>query len=210
MTVMRNVFLISVLVLLVSVQAGGQDIMKRFSDAVASRCVDVTYSYNAISGVEVSGSGTLRLQGSSFLMKGDGLEIWCDGETRWTLDREAGEMVVESVGDNVAGVAAADPAVILSSLDTHFTIDSVTKVSGGCTKVDFNPESGVLGISTLSVWLAEGEEAPVLARAVMVLGDGTKTELSFSSMKYSTRVSPEEFSFDMKTAGTNWVITDLR
>ena len=76
--------------------------------------------------------------------------------------------------------------------------------------MDFNPESGVLGISTLSVWLAEGEEAPVLARAVMVLGDGTKTELSFSSMKYSTRVSPEEFSFDMKTAGTNWVITDLR
>ncbi|MGM9742410.1 MAG: outer membrane lipoprotein carrier protein LolA [Candidatus Cryptobacteroides sp.] len=206
---MRNVFLISVLSLFACLQAEGQDIIKRFSEAVASHCVEVAYSYDAVSGVAVSGTGTLRLQGSSFLMKGDGLEIWCDGVTRWTLDREAGEMVVESVEDNVAGVAAADPAVILTSLDTHFTIGSVTKVSGGLTKVDFNPESGVLGISSLSVWLADGE-APVLSRAVMVLGDGTRTELSFSSMKYLAKVSPEEFSFDMKTAGKSWVITDLR
>ena len=119
---MKKILTFVALAFLLGYNADAQQVLQDFSKAVSSHCANVSYSYKAVSGATVTGSGTLKLQGDSFFMNGDGLEIWCDGKARWTLDRAAGEMVIEAVDDFEEGIAAADPAIILSSLDTHFKV----------------------------------------------------------------------------------------
>ena len=142
-------------------------------------------------------------------MNGDGLEIWCDGKTRWTLDRAAGEMVIEAVDDFEEGIAAADPAIILSSLDTHFKVKSSVQESGQ-EKVSLDPVSGALGIADLAIWFRREAGLPVLSRARATMGDGTMLEFTFKSMSWSDKVPGSDFSFDMSKAQKSWIITDLR
>ena len=169
----------------------------------------MSYSYKAVSGATVTGSGTLKLQGDSFFMNGDGLEIWCDGKARWTLDRVAGEMVIEAVDDFEEGIAAADPAIILSSLDTHFKVKGSVQESGQ-EKVSLDPVSGALGIADLAIWFRREAGLPVLSKARATMDDGTMLEFTFKSMSWSDKVPESEFSFDMSKAQKSWIITDLR
>ncbi|MGM9736776.1 MAG: outer membrane lipoprotein carrier protein LolA [Candidatus Cryptobacteroides sp.] len=203
-------FFTIMLAAMVSIPVSAQRILDQFKAAVSSSSVNLEYSYKAVSGTMISGSGTLLLQGDSFHMKGDGLEIWCDGKTRWTLDRAAGEMVVENVEDADGGAAAADPAMLLGSLDTHFKVVS-SSVNGGLTEIKFEPQSGALGITSLTAVLKPvSGGAPVIASAAAVMSDGTLTEFSFKSMSYSDRLPLEDFKFNMSEAGKSWIITDLR
>lgn len=39
--------------------------------------------------------GSLLLQGNSFVIRWNGYEIWSDGKTAWTIDRDSREAVVE-------------------------------------------------------------------------------------------------------------------
>lgn len=41
-------------------------------------------------------SGSLLLQGNCYRAEGNGVEIYCDGGTRWTVDREEKEVYIES------------------------------------------------------------------------------------------------------------------
>ena len=72
--------------------------LDRLVSAMASSSVtfDYTYRFTPVSGPVLSGTGSVRFQGNSFIMKGNGLEIYCDGKCRWTIDRSAREAVAES------------------------------------------------------------------------------------------------------------------
>lgn len=206
---MKKIITIIALACLICYNVDAQQVLQEFSKAVASYCANVGYTYKATSGTMITGSGTLKLQGDSFFMNGDGLEIWCDGKTRWTLDRAAGEMVIETVDDHGAGLAAADPAIILSSLDTHFSVKSSVRESG-LEKVSLNPVSGTLGIAEMTIWFRRESGLPVLSRAVATMDDGTLLEFVFKSMSWTVKVPESEFSFDMGKAQKSWIITDLR
>lgn len=43
-------------------------------------------------------SGTIILQGNCYFAKGNGMEIYCDGKTRWTVDPEEKEVYIENSG----------------------------------------------------------------------------------------------------------------
>lgn len=43
-------------------------------------------------------AGTLLLQGECYRAEGGGMEVFCDGTTRWTVDPDAKEVYVESAG----------------------------------------------------------------------------------------------------------------
>ena len=43
-------------------------------------------------------SGTLILEGNCYFAKGNGIEIYCDGKTRWTVDPEEKEVYIEEAG----------------------------------------------------------------------------------------------------------------
>ena len=169
---MKKILTFVALAFLLGYNADAQQVLQDFSKAVSSHCANVSYSYKAVSGATVTGSGTLKLQGDSFFMNGDGLEIWCDGKARWTLDRAAGEMVVEAVEDFEAGIAAADPAIILSSLDTHFKVKSSVRESD-LEKVSLDPVSGALGIADLAIWFRREAGLPILSKSRATMEDGT-------------------------------------
>ena len=51
------------------------------------------------------------VQGSAYLLTGDGLEVRSDGTVRWTLDRAAKEAIIEGVD---AADVISNPAAIVS------------------------------------------------------------------------------------------------
>jgi len=58
--------------------------------------VSVEYSC-IISGTSpVKSSGTLVGEGNFYMVKADGIEVYSDGETRWTVDPKAKEVYIES------------------------------------------------------------------------------------------------------------------
>lgn len=61
-----------------------QSLSRRFSDAEKGSCVTFSYSFTMRGNAPVRGEGTAVLQGNMFIVKGNGVEIWCDGKLRWT------------------------------------------------------------------------------------------------------------------------------
>jgi len=49
--------------------------------------------------IPVTGSGEVWISGDSFLVRGNGIVVLCDGNTRWTVDEPAKEIYVESADD---------------------------------------------------------------------------------------------------------------
>ena len=43
-------------------------------------------------------SGTLTVQGDCYRASGNGMEIYCDGTTRWTVDPQSKEVYIETSG----------------------------------------------------------------------------------------------------------------
>lgn len=63
-----------------------------------SNRVSFTYSCTMTEDVPVKLDGTILAQGSCYLAKGNGLEIYSDGITRWTVDPQAKEVYIEVSG----------------------------------------------------------------------------------------------------------------
>ena len=83
----------------------------------AQECVVVDYEFTAtLSGVSTYGEGMVYIQGNSYHMSGNGLEIYCDGETTWMIDESAKEVFVEAAESQSAGYLA-NPALLLMNLE---------------------------------------------------------------------------------------------
>lgn len=68
----------------------------------------VTLDYSFVVDGKVHYNGTATIQAPCFKAKGNGLEIYCDGTSRWTVDRESKEVYIET---------AEGPESYLSYLD---------------------------------------------------------------------------------------------
>ena len=70
-------------------------IAQRLSDG---QRVSLSYSCTVEGPAPMQLSGRLLLQGNRYRAEGNGVEIRCDGSTRWTVDREEKEVYIESSG----------------------------------------------------------------------------------------------------------------
>ena len=69
-------------------------------DRVPGHRVTFEYAYSLIQdGTEgdTVTSGQVTVQGNAFRLDGLGMEIWSDGTARWTVDRQAKEVLIEPV-----------------------------------------------------------------------------------------------------------------
>lgn len=57
-----------------------------------------TYSLDTES-AKVVGNGDLQVQGTSYHMTGNGLEVFCDGKSSWIIDDSSMEVVIEPASD---------------------------------------------------------------------------------------------------------------
>ena len=188
-----------------------------FIDKVSSSLVTFDYSFTmqtTKTKTKMTGSGNVKVQGNAFFMEGNGMEVWCDGSTRWTIDRFAEEALVESVSESYDSYAT-NPALMITAVD-----DAFNEVSFGTSKfqgkaVDASVLSPVhkgkysMDIAELKLFFKSGTSD--LVGAEVKLNDGSVSEFSITGMTFSAQAEKKEsFRFDEKTLDDSYVITDLR
>lgn len=96
---MRKLTLYIISTLLFCLAASGQEkLALEILGKIDSNRVSFTYSCTMAEDMPVKLDGSILAQGSCYLAKGNGLEIYSDGKTRWTVDREAKEVYIEIAG----------------------------------------------------------------------------------------------------------------
>ena len=188
-----------------------------FIDMVSSSLVTFDYSFSMqtpMSKTKMTGEGKVKVQDNCFFMEGNGLEVWCDGATRWTLDRLAEEALIEPI-DGSAESFATNPALLITAVDEAFE-----EVSFGTSKfqgkiVDASVLTPVtkgkssMDIAGLKLFFKSGTS--VLIGAEIKLNDGSVSEFSISGLEFKEKGTEKgSFRFDEKTLDKSYVITDLR
>ena len=215
---MKKTVLITIAVaLLFGLPAGAKSkTLESFISKVSSSLVSFDYSFSmqsVKSKTKMTGSGSVKVLGNAFRMEGDGMEVWCDGSTRWTVDRLSEEALVESVDDSYDSYAT-NPALMITAVDDAFNEDSfgATKFQGKV--VDASVLTPVrkgkysMDIAQLKLFFKSGTSE--LVGAEVKLNDGSVSEFTLSGMEYSEINEKESFRFDEKTLGDSYVVTDLR
>lgn len=83
----------------------------------AYECVKVDYEFEStVSGVRAVGNGTVEIQGNSYHMSGNGIEIYCDGSSTWLVDEVSREVVIEAADSKDAGYLA-NPLMLLLNIE---------------------------------------------------------------------------------------------
>lgn len=186
-----------------------------FVNKVSSSLVTFDYSFSMQTGKsKMKGAGNVKVQDNAFYMEGNGLEVWCDGKTRWTVDRMSEEALIESVDDSFDSYAT-NPALMITSVDDAFNesgFGSATfqgKAVDASTLVPVNKGKYSMDIAKLRLFFAKGTIN--LVGAEVTLNDGSVSEFNVSNLKYLEKGKGKEpFRFDEKTLGSSYVITDLR
>ena len=186
-----------------------------FVSKVSTSLVSFDYSFTMpTKNAKMTGNGKVKVLGTSFFVDGNGMEIWCDGKTRWTIDRVSEEALVESVDDSYDSYAT-NPALMISSVDEAFR-----EVSFGASKFEgkvvdasvlspVNKGKGSMDISLLKLFFKSG--TTVLTGAEVTLNDGSVSNFTISNLRFEdASKSKESFRFDEKTLESSYVVTDLR
>lgn len=189
--------------------------LSAFVDKVSVSLVSFDYSFTMpTKKARMTGEGTVKVQGDSFLVDGNGLEIWCDGKTRWTIDRISEEALVESVDDSYDSYAT-NPALMIASIDNAFREESFGSSKFGGKVVDAsvltpaNKGKGSMDIAGLKLFFKSG--TTILIGAEVTLNDGSVSEFTITNLKFEgAGKSKESFRFDEKTLDSSYVVTDLR
>ena len=96
--------------------------------------ISLQYACTIAQPAPVQLSGDLLIQGDCYRAKGNGMEIYCNGATRWTVDPESKEVYIEAAGgieelvpwqDNLEDLSLTDVRYLPLSDDlSPFTFDT--------------------------------------------------------------------------------------
>jgi hypothetical protein len=186
-----------------------------FTGKVSSSLVSFDYSFSCmINGSKMTGKGVVKTQDGSFHVNGNGLDIWCDGHTMWTIDTAAEEAMIEPLDESYATLTT-NPALLLASLDDAFSEVSFNRTAFSGSSVDASSlkplQAGKSSsdISQLILYFKAGSS--ILVGAEAILNDGTVSKFTVSNLKFEQKLKEKEpFRFDEKTLGSSYVVTDLR
>jgi len=185
-----------------------QSALKSFSDKVSASMVSFSYDYATKGKVSLKGSGSAIVQNDGFVLKADGLKVWCDGKGRWTMDSVAKEVVVESVEDSGRDYMT-DPALLLTGVEDNFKLVSSPEevIVEGKYRMMFHLKPKVPSeLKDIRLFFDD----KILVSAIVSVKDGTETYFEIRDLKFDKRSSGAEFRFDEKSLDSSWVITDLR
>ena len=189
--------------------SGAQNIVSDFTASLGGKCASFSYSYTLSGKYPVTGSGKVTLQGDAFTMKGDDLEVYCNGSDRWTLDIGSEECYIESVKEGELDVEA-NPALLVGAVDKAFRLVKTVSATFDSRKVSeavLSPVSDKGNITGASLYLTKDLKP---AGAVINTSDGTSIKIVINDYVLGAEVSRDAFSFDTKKLDKHYVITDLR
>jgi outer membrane lipoprotein-sorting protein len=188
--------------------------LSEFLKTVSDSQVSFEYSFVMNrEGANITGDGSVTLQDDAFKLSGNGLEMWCDGSTSWTVDRSAEEILIQPVEDS-GDDFASNPALLVTSVDRNFTELSggeskfngkVVNVSILSPKEDFKSSSD---ISQMKLFFRTNTSD--LIGLEVKLEDGSICTFTISNFKTEEKISSKaEFRFN-ENIPSNYVVTDLR
>lgn len=201
--------LLFILSISICLSSAGQNIVSDFAKSLKGHCTTFDYSYSMSGSVPMSGSGSVKLQDSAFIMTGNGLDIKCDGKTRWTADTVAEECYIEDVSGEALDFEA-NPALLVGSVDKAFTLkktSSATFNGRSVTEASLSPVSKNGDIVSVSLFLTSDKKP---AGAVITTKDMNSITITIKNFVSGKALGIEQFRMDTKSLGKDYVITDLR
>lgn len=164
--------------------------------------VELEYDLN-VPGTLVAGKSTVLLQGQMYHVHADGLDVYNDGKTMWTVDDSAREVIIESSVD-VSEDYRGNPVLLLSRMDDFFVVKSCKTIK---SQTEYHLEAvSDCGISKADLLLASDG---TLVRGVFSLDDSNVLTVNVISMKKTEESPVSSFSPQIKF-GSDWIVTDLR
>ena len=113
-----------------------QAALDRLRAAFADSCVTLKCTYSMyVSQTRIEGEADVMLQGNAYTMRGNGIEVYCDGSKVWTVDTSIKEVYVEDV-ENAGVNALLDPQTADVKFDSDGNPISATCVLKDGLKVD--------------------------------------------------------------------------
>ncbi len=191
------------------VTAGAQelsdDAVLRLTADLGQSHVSFDYTYVMKGGnVNLRGGGSLTVQGSCYFIEGDGLQIWCDGSSVWTMDMMDEEVVIESA-DAVGGFAA-NPLLTIAHCGELYVWDSDGRETsfGGvlCREFSLTPRAKV-EFTDVKLYIADDK----LVGTVMSVAKNT---ISFTVTDYKSAPADPSAVFVPEAFPDDCIITDLR
>lgn len=183
--------------------------LEEFNARVQESRVAFDYTLRVQGELPMSGKGHVSLEGERFTINGNGLEIWSDGVSRWTVDHETQECYIEIV-DPSSTDYISNPARLVGSLGSAFSHGAERTSKFGehiATAVTLTPSIPDTGLKQVIVYLREGS----LIGAEITLSDGTLTVITISAFTFSPASGQvSDFSFDPTSLPSEYVVTDLR
>ena len=183
-------------------------ILSLFSQRVQTSLVSFDYSFKVAADLPLTGKGSVEFEGESFHMKGNGLELWSDGESRWTFDSSSMELYIETVDPSCVDYIS-NPVALLRDASTAFTqTGEKSTVFAGVKAVCVSlvPVDRKTGLGSVSIYF-NSENIPV--GASVTVSDGTVTTFTFSSFAFK-KPEGKKFACDEKSLGGDVLVTDLR
>ena len=180
-----------------------------FAKSLQGRLASFDYSYSMSGSLPMNGSGSVKLQGNAFTMEGNGLDIRCDGKTRWTVDVAAEECYIENIDAQELDYEA-NPALLVGALDRAFTYkDSSTASFNGMrvSEIRLVPKKKGSSINEVSLFLTQGNQP---AGVNVSSSDGNLITITIRNYKLDNSLDLSAFRLNTKELGKDYVITDLR
>lgn len=199
----RTILLSAIFLLLSLIPAKADKVLDSFSAKVAKSTVSFNYSYAVKGDMPLTGKGTGEVCENEFHVKGNGLDIWCDGKTRWMVDSASKEVIIEKVSDSEA--YTVNPALFITDVAKSFNVVSANTAtfkgkSYHCVALSPKVKSNITGVKLYF----SGED---LRAATVTSKDGSTTEFELSGVSCSP--TKKAFTYNVKALDKSWVITDL-
>ena len=207
---MKRYIYVIVLILLAAQALKAQENtpLARFYDNLLSSCVEFDMSYSIrMSGVKLDGKGVLELQGDSWILVGNGMEIRCNGKTLWPVDPESKEVVIDSLSDDVTAGIIINPAVMLINMRELFSLREVLPTKEGKSLIYTLYPKAESEVSFVNMEILKGDSS--LKQLTFSLEDGTSAVVNISSTK-SGKKKPAEYFSRSVNYDSSWIVTDLR
>jgi len=206
----KNIFsAIIFLLLAVSGNVNAQDsrLLDQLYDDIMSSCVNMDYSYSTeVSGIKMSGNHSLEIQNDLWHMKGNGIEVWCDGESVWTSDPVAKEVIIEPAFEDSDG-SLTNPALILVKLNDWFEVkDERVSSDGRSVLYIMVPKIGT-NIEYLNLRVRKSDRA--ILSGSFAMEDGNAVNIDVVAMNMAPK-RPVSYFRPAVSFDASWIVTDLR
>lgn len=183
-------------------------LLDRFYTSLNDSCIVMDMKYQIrMPGVKVDGSGILEFQDESWHLDGNGIEMWCDGRTVWTIDPESKEVVIEGLAEGESPEMMVNPAVLLVNIDKLFDLKETLPGKDGKTMLYILYPKGDSFVSFVNLELYKSDA--YLKKTDFALDDGTSITVNVSSMNAGKKKPTGYFSQSV-TYDSSWIVTDMR